>query len=76
MAWFRVCWSGRCEKVRERFAGSQMCISECFCSDVRLEMLLFYGSRGVLHEGLDGVGAHDVAPPTIKSMSRLRWSEM
>ncbi|RRT83919.1 hypothetical protein B296_00014327 [Ensete ventricosum] len=62
--------------MAQRFAGSQMCISECFCSDVRLEMLLFYGSRGVLHEGLDGVGAPDVAPPTIKSMPRLRWSEM
>ncbi|RRT47578.1 hypothetical protein B296_00040962 [Ensete ventricosum] len=33
-----------------------MCVSGCYCSDVCLEMLLFGGSCGVLHEVLVGVG--------------------
>ncbi|RZS16133.1 hypothetical protein BHM03_00048086 [Ensete ventricosum] len=44
-----------------------MCILGCSCSDMCLKMLLFGGSRKVLHEGLVGVGAPDVAPSTIKS---------
>ncbi|RWW47801.1 hypothetical protein BHE74_00046179 [Ensete ventricosum] len=46
-----------------------MCVSGCSCSDIRLEMLLFGVSHGVLHEGLVGVEAPDVTPPTMKSSS-------
>ncbi|RWW82042.1 hypothetical protein BHE74_00009518 [Ensete ventricosum] len=65
----RLRQSGRGEKAQERLVGSQMCVLGCSCSDVHLEMLLFGGSRGVLHEGLVGVGQPDVIPPTIKSVS-------
>ncbi|RRT59327.1 hypothetical protein B296_00036883 [Ensete ventricosum] len=43
-----------------------MCISGCSCLDVRLKVVLFQGSREVLHEGLVGVEAPDVVTPTIK----------
>ncbi|RWW86208.1 hypothetical protein BHE74_00005022 [Ensete ventricosum] len=39
-----------------------MCVPGCSCLDVRLEMLLFGGSRGVLHEDLVGVGARPTWP--------------
>ncbi|RZR77738.1 hypothetical protein BHM03_00002910 [Ensete ventricosum] len=53
-----------------------MCISRCFCSDVRLKILLFGGSCGVMHESLVKVGVPDMAPKTIKSMPQSKWSKM
>ncbi|RZR81730.1 hypothetical protein BHM03_00008024 [Ensete ventricosum] len=41
-----------------------MCLPGCSCLDVRLEMLLLGGSRGVLHEDLVGVGARPTEPPS------------
>ncbi|RZS08987.1 hypothetical protein BHM03_00040028 [Ensete ventricosum] len=42
------------------------------CSRACLELLLLGVCRGILHEGLIEVGMPDVAPPTIKSVSRSR----
>ncbi|RWW73425.1 hypothetical protein BHE74_00018707 [Ensete ventricosum] len=44
------------------------------CSGARLELLLLKVCRGVLHECLIRVGVPEMAPPVIKSVSRLRWS--
>ncbi|RWW19074.1 hypothetical protein BHE74_00003963 [Ensete ventricosum] len=41
---------------------------------MRLGLLLLRVYRGILHEGLVGVGAPDVAPPTIKSLVYSRGS--
>ncbi|RWW89116.1 hypothetical protein BHE74_00001903 [Ensete ventricosum] len=39
---------------------------------MRLETISFGDSRGILHEGLVGVGARDIAPLTIKSVPQPR----
>ncbi|RRT78358.1 hypothetical protein B296_00013714 [Ensete ventricosum] len=52
-----------------------MCVPGCSYSNVRLEMFLFGVSHEILHEGLIGVEAPDVAPPTIKLVPQLRWFE-
>ncbi|RWV84092.1 hypothetical protein BHE74_00010156 [Ensete ventricosum] len=52
-----------------------MCVPGCSYSNVRLEMFLFEVSHEILHEGLIGVEAPDVAPPTIKLVPRPRWFE-
>ncbi|RWV86584.1 hypothetical protein GW17_00051514 [Ensete ventricosum] len=78
VAFFRIISSLSVEKRLRSLVEVDWVCPETYigrvCSGERLELLLLKVCRGVLHECLIRVGVPEMAPPVIKSVSRLRWS--